>query len=1140
MKVQYASGRTQITALNVSTTSGNLTVPQTYYFWIQGRNDIGFNLPSIVSSVSVTAGQGISITIPADCYRSGENWQQFVISAGTENDHSTSTVICVIDAVIASTQEPITLPKTITITEDSHLDLSREGVSTFPSGANLTEGMIRLYNANGNIYRYHPNSSDTVDGVEVIGASTGRWLKYLDEFNNSITDTTNTVNGADMALLEITDTSKLLPYKYALDGSQGKYRRLWILNQNSSEPISKGERVGFVITVNGVPASEDFESLLKIVYEGISNPATGLLDIVAEDEVSPQKDIGVEKPYTFEASDIVIAKDIQPNYCWQCRVFPEFHSYQLKSLPAYLSDISIYPFIFAESGTYNDASAIVGDVILPYPTGLRRVYPSSLLEVLVDEGSGTVNGYFFKDKASVNILNLDVDTANQKVIINNSGDVYTSDIVQDFEAQRALVSTVSGESHCGAFAASVTADVSPNFTIQVPYPSSIRSNYPDVIAGSSRGVFNVDEIIFFIRKNGVEIRKFLGFIPTNTTSDTFTAVWAEGAVTPNLNTDYFGLWTPLAPSSVVPTTTGTDVYEVCVSFRYLGNAVTDISHSVNDGCIIELTRNLADIAESTQIWQYPISNRSSLETLVPANLINYETRFTFENENLCLWTWFEASTNNSSNSIKPASITSVDPGRWIRFEGGIWSSSIDTYAALTAIPSASIQNFETRLVLENRPPEIWVFDALSTDNTTNITLRPDDILIENPGRWLKSGGSGGGGTVNVEFQTTPPSTTPLAAGTLYSDTLSNFVYLSKDTISPDDWLNVTFEPERIVTHNGNVLTHNGHVVYVNEPTPETIEIPVDDRLSVADDDIVVSENVGRLNFKGSGAITVSGDEVVINFPSGGGSTAPSNLPISTGAITIDAPNQNYYILTLTENITTINLTNFVAGSQATVYVLQDATGGRTIAGWPVSVGWENGIPSFGGVANSWESTIYLYSPDGTTILGGFFGGGSSGHSIKDEGSTLTTRSSLNFVGGGVTVTDANPDTQIEIPGFTVEQAQDAVGGILDDGTLGDIVFSYDDIGNTIHANLKSKGTKETLLGNRTLDASDPYYCVFDTASDYLVNLYNGGSQFQHHFIINTSTTNTLDVVNESSVSLSVLNPGEQALVMWDTTTWRLL
>lgn len=48
------------------------------------------------------------------------------------------------------------------------------------------------------------------------------------------------------------------------------------------------------------------------------------------------------------------------------------------------------------------------------------------------------------------------------------------------------------------------------------------------------------------------------------------------------------------------------------------------------------------------------------------------------------------------------------------------------------------------------------------------------------------------------------------------------------------------------------------------------------------------------------------------------------------------------------------------------------------------------------------------------------GGGSGGHIIEDEGTPLTNRDTINFVGTGVTVTDGGTKTVVTIPGSTGE------------------------------------------------------------------------------------------------------------------------
>lgn len=96
-------------------------------------------------------------------------------------------------------------------------------------------------------------------------------------------------------------------------------------------------------------------------------------------------------------------------------------------------------------------------------------------------------------------------------------------------------------------------------------------------------------------------------------------------------------------------------------------------------------------------------------------------------------------------------------------------------------------------------------------------------------------------------------------------------------------------------------------------------------------------------------------------------STPSAIAISSGAITIDASERNIYTLSLTENVTSISISNLSAGSTFDVHVTQDATGGRTVAGWPAAVVWPGGTaPTISSAANA-ADLISFQSPDGTSV-----------------------------------------------------------------------------------------------------------------------------------------------------------------------------
>jgi len=67
------------------------------------------------------------------------------------------------------------------------------------------------------------------------------------------------------------------------------------------------------------------------------------------------------------------------------------------------------------------------------------------------------------------------------------------------------------------------------------------------------------------------------------------------------------------------------------------------------------------------------------------------------------------------------------------------------------------------------------------------------------------------------------------------------------------------------------------------------------------------------------------------------------------------------------------------------------------------------------------TNITLTKTDNTIVIDA--SGGGSGHTIQDEGTPLTARTNLNFVGASVAVTDdsGNDATVVTISGLTTDQ-----------------------------------------------------------------------------------------------------------------------
>lgn len=94
--------------------------------------------------------------------------------------------------------------------------------------------------------------------------------------------------------------------------------------------------------------------------------------------------------------------------------------------------------------------------------------------------------------------------------------------------------------------------------------------------------------------------------------------------------------------------------------------------------------------------------------------------------------------------------------------------------------------------------------------------------------------------------------------------------------------------------------------------------------------------------------------------------------LSAGALTVDFEAGNVKDIAHDSNITGITISNPPASGKCgsmTLVLTQDATGGRTIAGWPASVKWSGGsAPTFSTTANKKNVVVLLTTDGGTTYL----------------------------------------------------------------------------------------------------------------------------------------------------------------------------
>lgn len=125
-------------------------------------------------------------------------------------------------------------------------------------------------------------------------------------------------------------------------------------------------------------------------------------------------------------------------------------------------------------------------------------------------------------------------------------------------------------------------------------------------------------------------------------------------------------------------------------------------------------------------------------------------------------------------------------------------------------------------------------------------------------------------------------------------------------------------------------------------------------------------NAGKTGFEWATAGTLSGTGIELTSFT----ERYSEVTISSGAVTFNLDNANVFLVTLTENITSITFSNVTSATvmPITIEFTQDATGGRTVTGWPAGVKWSGGsAPTITATAAAVD-VIAGYTRDGGTTI----------------------------------------------------------------------------------------------------------------------------------------------------------------------------
>lgn len=603
MRVQYASGRKQLCQLDVESNiaSGSTLSSGTYYFWLVGRNDVGYNTPSEVAVVTLTTSNthSIELTIPSVAFIPGENWKQLLILINTSNNPSTAKVLYIFET------DELVLPYSLTLLKSAHITPSRN-VTVLPSGSEVLSGEVVTLNSDGNIY------FKTLSG--------SNWKRHFESyFVGLVTDTEDSILGCDTPLSLLNSSRHVINYDYSLDGSKGEARKYWIYN-DTTVPLFKGRQLGLIISIEDADVSTVFYGLLQVVFEGYFDSIEEEY-VLLKDSVSGFSYLDVEIPYSSNLENLQLEKELLPGQAFQFKVFPEFDLSDLgldtQTLPMD-GNITLIPYLVPVTAKESDLGDLLGSVILGTDSNLRRVYPTTGLSAWVDTGVSIVDGKIAKAVNPSVVFNLQPNSS-QLLAINSIGNVYPVESVRPYEKLRCKVETLPGISRVSqAFTFEAPIDSDPTIEFNLTYPTKIRDNYPDVIKSSTKGFFNAEEILVFVEREILvdttptrQVTVFSGITPTNSTQDSIVLNWSNGVsylyplastTQPSefKETQDFSLYSGIDcnVTDIEVSTSGTlHTYSLRVAFKYNGGSISNITHQVSEGCIPEMIETLSQMIQ---------------------------------------------------------------------------------------------------------------------------------------------------------------------------------------------------------------------------------------------------------------------------------------------------------------------------------------------------------------------------------------------------------------------------------------------------------------------------------------------------------------------------------------------------------------
>lgn len=594
MRIQYAStpapSAPAAVSIPASTTPG---LAGTYYCWLYFRTRGGMSGFSPPTIVTLSSGQGISVTLPTTLRKSGADFLWIGLAISLSSDPLGSCTVASWSNYGADGSSLRSLPATIALTRDEHFNLNAAVSSraSLPTGSDRLHGQLRYCADEGTILAWND--------------LTNAWESSNPQSFNHWVASSLDLNGADRDLSLVEDTSIFVFPDYtpssvsALVGSAVPSLpvRYWIVNDTTAE-IPQGtyirlaiERDGFNVDslLAGRSTDARYRGIVKVRFLGYVQISTGDLD------TSGLSNIGIQWDYQGnELSALRLDKPLPPGYAYALEVVAQFSWFHFANRLGFGSVITVYPYFDTGAARYAGIlGRMLGDFIAPTEQRRRIVPDGHGLFPIALPGSGIVAGYEFENGGIDPVSGVQPNLDNQIVAIESAGGncfVYPSPLPTGY-AQRAILGTVNGTGKLSDWSTTASITLGQTLSISITLPTRIRTDYPDVIAGHQPCVPNALQLAVYIRVDGATTYRQIVSFASGTTTITLTVATLPGAATLPSPAADFGLFVVESAPVVTIGTGGGSLaagsYQVAAAFEY-ASAITRISHSA-PGTIPERT-----------------------------------------------------------------------------------------------------------------------------------------------------------------------------------------------------------------------------------------------------------------------------------------------------------------------------------------------------------------------------------------------------------------------------------------------------------------------------------------------------------------------------------------------------------------------